>query len=137
VAKYKFAILASKILNPFQPLPKLSKPFQGPPEGGGADATVSQKMIPLPACARLCQAVPDPGEGGGSVVCSQNLRHARTRLTPAKLNLGNFNQIKVILGKFSLFQEKKDCLFFYLAGGWFRSILLLKEKNGDTPNLIL
>jgi hypothetical protein len=98
---------APKILNPFQPLPKLSKPFQGPPEGRG------------------------------SVVGLQSLRHARTRLVPAKLNLGYFNQIKVILGKFSLFQEKKDCLFFYLAGGWFRSILLLKEKNGDTPNLIL
>jgi hypothetical protein len=107
VAKYEFAALVRKILKPVQ------------------------------ACAKLCKAVQAPGEGGGSVVVPQSLRHARTRLVPAKLNLGYFNQIKVILGKFSLFQEKKDCLFFYLAGGWFRSILLLKEKNGDTPNLIL
>jgi hypothetical protein len=29
------------------------------------------------------------------------------------LDLSKFNQIKVILGKLSLFQEIKDCLFFW------------------------
>ena len=82
VAKYEFAALAHKILNPFQPTPKLFKPFQ------------------------------DPREGGRSVIRPKSLRRARARWTQAKLNLGKFSLVKVILGKLRLFQEKKDCLFF-------------------------
>ncbi|HXB58942.1 MAG TPA: hypothetical protein VNU95_05240 [Candidatus Acidoferrales bacterium] len=76
-----------KILNPFQACPKLSKPFQG------------------------------PGEGGGNSL---------------SLNLSKFNQFKVILGKLSLFQEKKDCLFFEAHGLLAYGVLARINSNQPT-----